>query len=175
VCFLRSAKTIGTVHFTPVRGGTGFFVMRQSEKVPFTFHIYAVTNRHVVDEGCTNIRVNSSATSVMYWEYDVSDWVFSNTDDLAVLDVTDQIDFSQEYGLSKQRPIEFFSERFFVSEKFKSDHNIGPGDDTIMLGLLTHHGGGKINLPVARFGNIAASANDLTPVQLGLRDRFVHG
>jgi hypothetical protein len=154
-------------------GGTGFFVLRESENIRFTFHIYAVTNRHVADT-CANIRINSSETSVQYWEYDPSDWVFSRTDDLAVLDVTDQIGFSEDHGIpSHQRSIDLVSERFFVSEKFRCDHNVGAGDETIMLGLLTQHDGGKINLPVARFGNIAAVPNDLTPVQLSRRDRFV--
>jgi hypothetical protein len=42
-----------------------------------------------------------------------------------------------------------------------------------MLGLLTQHDGGKVNLPVARFGNIAAVPNSLTPVQLSRPDSFV--
>jgi len=73
-------------------GGTGFFVVRDSESVPFSFHIYAVINRHVA-EGSANTRVNSSDTApspyVHYWECDPSDRVFSRTDDLAALDVTD--------------------------------------------------------------------------------------
>jgi hypothetical protein len=145
-------------------------IIRESEKFPFTFHIYAVTNRHVAEK-YANIRINFSETSIQYWEYDPSDWVFSSTDDLAVLDVTDQIEFSEDRGIPYLRPIEFVSERFFVSEKFRDDHNIGVGDETIMLGLLTQHDGGKLNLPVARFGNIAAEPNSLTPVQLGRWDR----
>lgn len=153
-------------------GGTGFFMYRESASVPFTFHMYAVTNRHVAAE-YPNIRINSSETSVRYWENDPADWIFSRTDDLAVLDVTDQIEFSEDHGVPYQRPIDFVSERAFVSEKFGHDHHVGVGDETIMLGLLSQHDGGKINLPVARFGNIAAVPNELNPVQLDHRDRFV--
>jgi hypothetical protein len=153
-------------------GGTGFFIFRESENAPLTFHIYAVTNRHVAAE-YPNIRINSSETSVQYWEYDPSDWVLSRTDDLAALDVTDQIEFSEDRGIPYQRPIDFVSERAFVSEKFGHDHHVGVGDETVMLGLLTQHDGGKVNLPVARFGNIAAVPNSLTPVQLSRRDGFV--
>jgi hypothetical protein len=153
-------------------GGTGFFIFRESENVPLTFHIYAVTNRHVATD-FPNIRINSSETSVQVWEYDPSDWVLSGTDDLAALDVTDQIEFSEDRGIPDQRPIDFVSERAFVSEKFRHDHHVGVGDETVMLGLLSQHDGGKVNLPVARFGNIAAVPNSLTPVQLSRPDRFV--
>jgi hypothetical protein len=153
-------------------GGTGFFVFRESENVPYTIHIYAVTNRHVAQK-YPNIRINSSETSVYYWEYDPSDWALSNSDDLAALDITDKIGFSEDHGIPYERPVDFVSERAFVSEKFKHDHNVGVGDETIMLGLLTQHDGGTINLPVARFGNIAAAPNTLAPVQLSRQDRFV--
>jgi hypothetical protein len=93
-------------------GGTGFFACRESENLPFTFHIYAITNRHVAEK-YANIRVNSSETTVEYWEYDPSDWVFSKTDDLAALDVTDQIKFHEEYGIpSNWRSVDFILERF---------------------------------------------------------------
>lgn len=159
----------GSLYRSP--GGTGFFIFRESEGVPFTFHIYAVTNRHVAEKHA-NIRINSAEDSVVYWEYDPSDWAFSGSDDLAALDVTDRIEFSEDVGISYQRPIDFVGESAFVSEKFRHDHNVGVGDETIMLGLLTQHQGGNINLPVARFGNIAASPSVLAPVQLANRDRF---
>ena len=122
-------------------GGTGFFVFRESEGVPFTFHIYAITNRHVATN-YANIRINASEASTRYWEYDPSEWVFSATDDLAAIDVTDQIEFSEDYGIQHRRPIEFVSEKSFVSDKFRDDHNVGVGDETIMLGLLNQHYGG---------------------------------
>ena len=170
--FLHSAQILRTARF--MDRAHGFFVTRESSNVPFTFHIYAVTNRHVVQND-PNIRINSSETSVQYWDYDPSEWTLSRTDDLAALDVTDKIEFSEDRGLPDkyQRPIDFVSEIFFVSEKFGYDHSVGVGDETIMLGLLTQHKGGKINLPVARFGNIAAVPNSLNPVQLDRQDRFI--
>ena len=151
--------------------GTGFFVSRMSKALPYTFHFYAITNRHVaLQSPC--IRINSGELSVQYWDYEPTDWACSVTDDLAAVDITDQIEFSEERGIYNA-PVNFVSEDYFVSDWFKRGYSVGIGDQTVMLGLLSHHNGGKINLPVGRFGNISAVPNDLMPVRLNPQDSFV--
>ena len=149
--------------------GSGFFVAKQSETAPMTFHVYGVSNRHVVSQyPC--IRVNKGA-GVEFWDFEPTDWLWSETDDLAIVDVTDNLPFSEEnayYGTE----IRFVMERDFVSEKFKRDYNIGIGDQTMMLGLLSNHAECNVNMPVGRFGNIAAVPSELAPIKLGSADAF---
>lgn len=151
--------------------GTGFFVCRQSEATPYTWHFYAVTNAHVA-RGFPCIRINDTDTTTQYWDREPDDWTYSAMDDLAALDITDEIEFSEDRGVYNS-PVSWINEKHFVSEWFRNGYNVGIGDQTVMLGLLAHHNGGKINLPVGRFGNIAAVPSDLMPVRLAPTDEFV--
>lgn len=149
-------------------GATGFFVSRASRTLAGLFHIYAVSNRHaVVNYPC--IRVNWGETGTRIIECDPTEWVWSDTDDLAALDVTDMIladDGRSVWGgeLSSN------NQWSFVTKDLASHHIVGIGDQTVMLGLFTDHARGARNVPVGRFGNLAALPDDTMPVSLGSRD-----
>ena len=144
--------------------GTGFFVCKKAESLEADWHFYAITNKHVAQQ-FSDIRINEADGRATYWDYEPVDWVLSDVDDLAALDVTDRIPFSEDNGY-QGCPISFVMEDDFVSEKWKSDYSIGIGDQTIMLGLFTEHDGGKMNIPVGRFGFIAATPNAEAPILL---------
>lgn len=147
--------------------GTGFFVVRKSECLhgPF-FHYYAVSNRHVVNPSST-IRVNTKSGSVFYIERDIAQWTYSDTDDLAVVDVTEDLTCRDS-----ELAVSAISETQFVRRELL-EHSACLGDQTIMLGLFVDHdGGSEINLPVARFGNMAATPNSKVPVLLYKGDTY---
>lgn len=74
-------------------GETGFFVARHSESLDNIFHVYAVSNRHTVNN-TPCIRINKNENETRLLEFDPSEWVWSDTDDLAAVDVTDFVSFN---------------------------------------------------------------------------------
>ena len=146
-------------------GGTGFIVARQSYTIQRGFHFYGVTNRHVANP-CSTIRLNTKSGSVRFIERDPSQWIWSETDDLAATDITDE--FSPEEDEVWCVPDYSFVDPLFYSSQ------VNIGDPTIMLGLFSDHdGGGDRNLPVGRFGNVAALPDPLVPVRLSRADKHV--
>lgn len=153
-------------------GGTGFFVARQSVALPYTWHVFAVSNVHVAIRAAASIlRVNTRDGASRFIPYEPTDWVQSATDDLAIIDVTDQLGFSIETGLWTD-DISWVDEIHFVPEPFRSPYGIGIGDNTIMLGMFANHSEGSRNAPIGRFGNVAALPDEANPARLHKNDRF---
>jgi len=80
--------------------GSGVFVGRRPEDVIQKLHVYAVTSYHVaVTEKASIIRINtwdrdSRRLSHRFIERKPAEWSFiPNGDDIAALDVTDELDF----------------------------------------------------------------------------------
>ncbi|MGB8841391.1 MAG: hypothetical protein WCC64_09970 [Aliidongia sp.] len=152
--------------------GTGFLVARQSSILPYTWHVYAVSNRHVVgNHGGSSLRINTKNGSIRFIEYEPTDWTWSDTSDLAIIDVTDQLDLNLTTGIWSDE-ISWVDEINFVPEQHRSGYGIGVGDNTIMLGLFANHSNAPINMPVGRFGNVAAIPNESNPVRLTPVDLF---
>jgi len=134
-------------------GATGFFVARQSETLHDVYHIYAVSNRHAVsDFSC--IRINKTDDETRMLDFEPTDWQWSDTDDLAAIDVTDQLSFDTDANLWLDN-ISWVNEFDFVSRETVWFSDIGIGDQTVMLGLFSDYAGGSKNFPVGRFGHIA--------------------
>ena len=151
-------------------GATGFFVARESRTLAGSYHVYAVSNCHAIgDYPC--IRVNWGENEVRLFECDPTEWIWSETDDLAAVDVTDLI-MSTDGRPAAGSGLSWISEYNFVTRDFSFHHDVGIGDQTVMLGLFTNHAGGSRNVPVGRFGNLAALPDDSTPVRLGPNDRL---
>lgn len=168
VFFLFGHNRNGTISKIPK--GTGFFVGRHSRELPHLWHVYAVSNRHVV---CNNplIRINTKNGATRLFDHNPDQWILSDTDDLAILDVTDDLVFDAE-NLSWSDQFTWVNELDLLGHH-SSMNRAYVGDQTIMIGLFADHAGpGKINLPVARFGNLAAIAHDDVPVRIGPGDLF---
>jgi hypothetical protein len=168
VVFLFGLNHDGAIRKMP--GGTGFLVGYYSRDLPHLWHIYAVSNQHVVTES-PYIRLNTKSGTARFLEYNPDQWSFSETDDLAIIDVTDDLDFDLE-NLTWTDDIMWVNELDLLKYE-EGASRAYVGDDTIMIGLFADRlGGGNINLPVARFGNLAAFADDNVPVSVGIGDRF---
>jgi hypothetical protein len=133
--------------------GTGSVIGRPIEGTRF-YHLYGVTNGHVAHKnGASIIRINTKNGKTRRLEYQLDDWQFiPHQDDIAIVDITDDLIDGDE--------IAFIGEREFISEKNLELYEIGPGDDVFMMGLFSEAHGGKRNIPVVRFGNIAMIANN---------------
>jgi hypothetical protein len=134
--------------------GTGFFVSRYAqppERMPLRrdlLHLYAVSNWHLaIESGASIVRVNTKSDRPRFLEYEPSDWIFNREDDLAVLDVHND--------LRPSDAIFHINEHYFLAGDRWSRAGLTIGEDTFMLGLFTEHDGGDWNTPCARFGNIS--------------------
>jgi hypothetical protein len=138
-------------------GGSACLVSVQSESRPFGLppHLYAVTNKHVVEKDkCTFLRYN-----IMSEGFDVKatarGWLYSKKDDLAACPITFP-DWGWYFPISL--------EHFVVTEEKIKEYNIGIGDDVFMISRFIGHEGREENKPAVRFGNISVMPDPNDPV-----------
>jgi trypsin-like peptidase len=138
-------------------GGTGFLVCVRLKQNEDYGQVYAVTNGHVVAACKTNvvIRLNTD-NGVEYVNSAKKDWVLhpSGIFDIAVL----PIDLSNS-------TVSQIGADLFLSREAADSLDIGPGDDTFMVGRLLGHEGRKQNITPVRFGNIAARPSEAIRVE----------
>jgi len=133
-------------------GGSGCLISVASEfGYEFPDHIYAVTNKHVVQKGFPVVRLNTVDGNTEVLPLKSNDWIqHQDGDDLAVapLDLFPHI----------QRSYFPISNGYFLHREQASGTGwsaFGAGDDTFMVGRFIDHAGNQRNTPSLRFGSIA--------------------
>lgn len=132
-------------------GGTGFFVSVKSELHADALYGYFVTAKHCVLEaekyGDLHIRLNQRNGRLLRVCIR-SPWLYSDDPgvDLAILP------FAPQPGVDAKH----LDSSMVASDEILAQQGIGIGDDLIITGLLTKRYGETKNLPIVRFGNIAA-------------------
>ena len=128
-------------------GGSGFFVGIRSPTIEGLGYVYAVTNRHVVENAKSRtLRVNTTDGRVDIVQTDIADWARAAADDLAVMMIP----------LDEARHrFSYIPEDFFVTREVISEMRLGPGDETFLVGRFVNHEGTQQNTPSVRFGNIS--------------------
>ncbi|MCI0338547.1 MAG: serine protease [Acidobacteria bacterium] len=131
-------------------GGSGFLVHILSEHEGMV-HLYAVTNKHVIDQGFQVLRLNTAEGSTGTITSQRDSWR----------------DHPDGYDVSVL-PVEMEGERFrwfsvgiakFITREIITDYQIGPGDDAFLIGRLVTPWGQQRNIPAVRFGNISMMAD----------------
>jgi hypothetical protein len=145
-------------------GGTGVIIETPSATLPGQYHKYIVSNKHVIDE-TPWVRLNTCDGSTRMLEFISEDWVSDGKEDLAVIDVTECLNLETDH-------YSCIEHREFLSSSRVIGNHVGIGDQVFMLGLYSDHDGSTRNLPVARFGNIAAMPHPLVPVITGPGDPY---
>jgi len=144
------------------RGGSGFCVGMRSERNNSANHIYAVTNKHVVEDDFPLVRINLTHPSSRFERtktipFKRSDWVLHDHHDIAICafpcDLTTSILKFSVIDIS-----------FLLTEEEAMRQDIGPGDDVVYVGRFVGHAGKYENLPSVRFGNISMCPSDREPV-----------
>ena len=109
--------------------------------------VYAVTNAHVVHQGGTFIRLNTTGGDTDVIEVPGPDWTtHSEGDDLAVAPI----------GLNaEQHRFMCIGLHQFLTHDLVEEHGIGPGDETFLVGRFVNHDGRLKNVPSLRFGHIS--------------------
>ncbi len=127
-------------------GGTGFIVSGESVSPRQSF-LYFVTNWHVaVKKGFPVVRLETHSGSPEIFDFDCADWHFSPDYDIAVVPV--------ELAPDKHNVVAV-PLHSFMTENYKEQHDIGPGDDVFMVGRFIDQQGLHCNVPAVRFGNIS--------------------
>jgi hypothetical protein len=129
-------------------GGSGFLLGVPTTDLPTNgWFTYAVTNRHVVENGGSVIRLRTKSGKHFPMPIDDRAWVFHpDGDDIAICPIL----FDYQNMRYRCVPRESLLDREIVAK-----YNIGPGDDTFMVGRFINHEGTQQNLPTVRFGCIA--------------------
>jgi hypothetical protein len=140
-------------------GGTGFFVRVLSEADPDVWYGYFVTAKHCVVKaqqyGDLHILLNARSGGFVRVPIGTP-WIFPEDPsvDLAIIPFAPQpnvVDFK------------YVESTMLASDEMLTRHSIGIGDDLVICGLFTKHHGKTKNLPIVRFGNIAAMPFELLP------------
>jgi trypsin-like peptidase len=139
-------------------GGTGFIVAIPTEGLHQNFWLpYVVTNKHVIEDGNTIVRLTTRDGRKEIIETDERDWIFhSDGDDLAIY----LISFNPEIVRFNHIP-----SKDFLSERDSNRLGVGIGDDVFVVGRFINHEGKQKNTPSARFGCIAQMPNE--PIKVG--------
>lgn len=136
-------------------GASGFLVGVPSEVFPTGHYFtYAVTNRHVIDKGASVVRLNVVGGDVDVVDLKPTDWSSHPSQDLAAA----PIQISQAH-----HKMQFVTPEMFLSKGAMKEWDVGPGDDTFIVGRFVYADGGIINQASARFGKI--SMNPGQPVK----------
>ncbi len=112
-------------------------------------HVYAVTSSHVIRQGnAPVVRLNMKDGTFDVFEFGQEDWKsHRHGDDVAACLLNPHENLN----------IEVIPREKLLTEKDVERYNIGPGDDTLMVGRFINQAGRQRNTPSARFGNIAMS------------------
>ena len=132
-------------------GGTGFLISVPSPAHPEHEHVYAVTNRHVIQGGSPVIRRNAPPDGGMdILETGTSNWLCDPDHDLAICFIGDL--GARRFCVVRQDK--------FITDHVIREYDIGPGDDTMMFGRFVNKDGKQKNTPTVRFGSIAMMPNE---------------
>jgi hypothetical protein len=153
-------------------GGTGFFVVRRDDKLKRSF-AYVITAKHNIDkirEQAADevlLRVNLKNGGTRWEKTPISDWHYHP--DIGEIDVA---------LLRWQFPedadhVYLPTETFATAEKLEM-YEIVNGDDVVITGLFQSHSGRKRNIPIVRFGNIAAMPEEqIQSQEWGMIDAYL--
>lgn len=136
-------------------GGSGFLVHVPSQAAGYG-HLYAVTNKHIVDNGFHVLRLTKKTGGIETVRTTPDSWVRHPRYDVAV----NAVEFSPE--IFRWWSI---ATTDFITEEIIRVYNIGLGDEAFLVGRLVVHAGRQKNAPVARFGNVSLMVDPSEPIK----------
>ncbi|VAW43426.1 hypothetical protein MNBD_CHLOROFLEXI01-1786 [hydrothermal vent metagenome] len=147
-CVFYMYPSVSAAESSEMVGGSGFLVSVPAKIGGGRIHLYAVTNKHVVDSNppSTVIRMNTRDGQLAISDSNKDDWERHPVDDIAVTYISVHGDTLKYSHI----PIDSF-----VTEHMIHKYGIGPGDNVFMVGRFVSHEGKRQNIPSLRFGNIS--------------------
>ncbi|AOX16682.1 serine protease family protein [Kozakia baliensis] len=132
----------------------------------FTRDTYVVTAAHVVKSGGSIIRLNTKDGGSRYIELDPAEWVISEVDDVAVVDITEMLNDDDE--------IVVIHDSWLADKQIIDHYQIGMGEDGLALGLFSNLPGTRRNVITGRFGNVSLMADTEAQIEYAGRLRPAH-
>lgn len=136
-------------------GGSGFLVHVPSTVEGYC-HLYAVTNKHIVDDGCGVLRLNRKQGGIDTISTTWDNWIRPGNDDDVVVAPIDIGEDFQWWSVGTET---------FINQELIDVYRIGIGDEAFLVGRLVTHDGRQKNRPVVRFGNISLMADPTEKIQ----------
>lgn len=131
-------------------GGCGFLTFINGSTV-HDFHVYVVTNSHVVGGNAAYIRLNKVGAGIDAIPTEASLWTYSDDADVAIYRLPVEIG---DYDNTA------FSAEDFITPDRIATKGIGLGEDTFTIGRFVRHDGRQLrNMSTARMGTIAMMAH----------------
>ncbi|MGA2832968.1 MAG: hypothetical protein ABSE55_07845 [Terracidiphilus sp.] len=143
-------------------GGSGFLIHVPSSVDPNWGRVYAVTNRHVIEEKFCTLRLNRKGGGTDVVETERGKWfIHEDGDDVGIFPI-DIGDHFKRWSVGTDK---------FLDKESLGIYKIGYGDDVFMVGRLISHSGILKNTPVVRFGTISLMADESEPIKYGGRSQ----
>jgi hypothetical protein len=134
-------------------GGAGFLVLVESEQHKPRNHLYAVTNKHVVDEGATVVRVNTVDGKTEAIPLARNQWIDHDDSDLSMAQI-EGLHFSVHQ-------IKGIHNTLFLTKPITELMKLSAGDDVFMVGRFVSHDGKQRNQPFVQSGIISLMPTDV--------------
>lgn len=156
--------------------GTAFFV--QYQEPDGLVHIYVVTCRHTLEkidkfpkgDNFAYLRPNYKSPDAQQ-----RPWIRTNRNDWVTHPTDDRIDiavYAMPYWISDLDHARMTTNMFLTDEKVM-ERKINAGDELLFPGLFKRHPGTHRNLPIVRFGNIAATPSEPIRHELGFTPLYI--
>jgi hypothetical protein len=130
-------------------GGTGFIVFRPMERLQGQCAICLITNKHVVQQGHTFVRLaRQDGAKPDIFEVDPVEWYPHP----GPHDVTVALGLGNPSVHKLGRSVFYWQ---LMSREMKREYDVGLGDDVFMIGRFIGHDGKTHNRPSIRFGNLS--------------------
>jgi hypothetical protein len=135
-------------HKAERRGGSGSLVQVELENNRERCIVYAVTNSHVIKRcgPLPAITINTKEGKRQVFTTANGDWRFLPNHDVAAVPVS----FN-----SATHSVRHIGIDGVMTQELIAAQEVGPGDETFMIGRFVNHEGKEKNLPTVRFGNIS--------------------
>jgi hypothetical protein len=143
-------------------GGSGFLIGVSDGFKPGGW-VYAVTNRHVIEEGYKTVRLNRIDGSKAVLEPKVWTNHPDGKTDLSIASL----------GIENLRIFRFntfMRQLHFIDKTRLIGFEVGVGDDCYMVGRFVNHEGYQRNLPTVRFGAIAQMPGEPILTDWGIQE-----
>lgn len=144
-------------------GGSGFLVAIRADEGHAW--LYAVTNDHVIKGGASVIRLNTVQGDCEVMEIPPGGWIsHPKGDDVAACNLS----FDSSLYKFKAFPLD----QLITRERMQKTQ-IGPGDDTYLIGRFISHEGRQRNLPTVRSGIVSMMPWEKIDTRRGQKEGFL--
>lgn len=149
--------------------GTGALVARRIRDDLYLH--YLVTAKHTIDnirdKGVDQVQVRVNTQTGSRWiGTPIGDW-FAHPDD-PTIDVA-----ASGFMIPEDADHKYFPLHSQTTSEYITENEVGPGEETLMVGLFGYHQGVERAIPIVRVGNIAAMPGERVRTRIGMMEAYL--